>query len=174
MLVSTSPLFLAESLAQLCHVGFALHVNERHAGVVCFAEGIVAVEEIPVDALLHWAKGIEDVYKRQAESCTAGRIASVITAVPGSSNYYRGGLVCYADDVKVNLLKVSSTTIEEQTAVCEDVVRQMVIGANELFHTDYSVAISGFAGPGLSLIHISFQYSRIIPLQQPAPQQDVR
>lgn len=83
-----------------------------------------------------------------AESCTAGRIASVITAVPGSSNYYRGGLVCYADDVKVNLLKVSSTTIEEQTAVCEDVVRQMVIGANELFHTDYSVAISGFAGPG--------------------------
>ena len=83
-----------------------------------------------------------------AESCTAGRIASVITAVPGSSNYYRGGLVCYADDVKVNLLKVSSTTIEEQTAVCEDVVRQMFIGANELFHTDYSVAISGFAGPG--------------------------
>lgn len=83
-----------------------------------------------------------------AESCTAGRIASVITAVPGSSNYYRGGLVCYADDVKVNLLKVSSTTIEEQTAVCEDVVRQMVIGANELFHTDYAVAISGFAGPG--------------------------
>lgn len=61
MLVSTSPLFLAESLAQLCHVGFALHVNERHAGVVCFAEGIVAVEEIPVDALLHWAEGIEAV-----------------------------------------------------------------------------------------------------------------
>lgn len=83
-----------------------------------------------------------------AESCTAGRIASVITAVPGSSNYYKGGLVCYADEVKEELLKVDPAVIEEQTAVCEDVVRQMVVGVNELFHTDYAVAISGFAGPG--------------------------
>lgn len=83
-----------------------------------------------------------------AESCTAGRVASVITAVPGSSNYYKGGLVCYADEVKIQLLKVDADVITEKTPVCEEVVRQMVIGANELFHTDYAVAISGFAGPG--------------------------
>lgn len=83
-----------------------------------------------------------------AESCTAGRIASVITAVPGSSNYYKGGLICYADEVKENLLGVDAKVIEEQTPVCEDVVRQMVIGANKLFNTDYAVAISGYAGPG--------------------------
>ena len=83
-----------------------------------------------------------------AESCTAGRVASVITAVPGSSNYYKGGLVCYADEVKIQLLKVDADIIAEKTPVCEEVVRQMVIGANELFHTDYAVAISGFAGPG--------------------------
>ena len=83
-----------------------------------------------------------------AESCTAGRVASVITAVPGSSNYYKGGLVCYADEVKIQLLKVEADVIAEKTPVCEEVVRQMVIGANELFHTDYAVAISGFAGPG--------------------------
>lgn len=83
-----------------------------------------------------------------AESCTAGRIASVITAVPGSSNYYKGGLVCYADEVKEELLNVDSEVIEKETAVCEEVVRQMVLGANKLFHTDYAVAISGFAGPG--------------------------
>lgn len=83
-----------------------------------------------------------------AESCTAGRIASVITAVPGSSNYYKGGLICYADEVKEELLHVDHEVIEKETAVCEEVVRQMVIGANQLFHTDYSVAISGFAGPG--------------------------
>ena len=83
-----------------------------------------------------------------AESCTAGRIASVITAVPGSSNYYKGGLICYADEVKENLLKVDPAVIEEQTPVCEEVVRQMVIGANEMFQTDFSVAISGYAGPG--------------------------
>ena len=82
-----------------------------------------------------------------AESCTAGRIGSVITAVPGSSNYYKGGIICYADEIKEELLKVDHNIIEEQTAVCE-VVRQMVLGANELFHTDYAVAISGFAGPG--------------------------
>ena len=83
-----------------------------------------------------------------AESCTAGRVASVITAVPGSSNYYKGGLVCYADEVKIQLLKVDADIIAEKTPVCEEVVRQMVIGSNELFHTDYAVAISGFAGPG--------------------------
>lgn len=83
-----------------------------------------------------------------AESCTAGRVASVITAVPGSSNYYKGGLVCYSDEIKTELLKVNADVIAEKTPVCEEVVRQMVIGANELFHTDYAVAISGFAGPG--------------------------
>ena len=83
-----------------------------------------------------------------AESCTAGRVSSVITAVPGSSNYYKGGLVCYSDEIKTELLKVDADVIAEKTPVCEEVVRQMVIGANELFHTDYAVAISGFAGPG--------------------------
>ncbi len=83
-----------------------------------------------------------------AESCTAGRIASVITAVPGSSNYYKGGLICYADEVKEEILHVDAKVIEEQTAVCEEVVKQMIVGANNLFHSDYSVAISGYAGPG--------------------------
>ncbi|MGM9692174.1 MAG: CinA family protein [Alloprevotella sp.] len=83
-----------------------------------------------------------------AESCTAGRIASVITAVPGSSNYYKGGLICYADETKENLLHVDAKVIEEQTPVCEEVVKQMVVGSCDLFNTDYAVAISGYAGPG--------------------------
>ena len=83
-----------------------------------------------------------------AESCTAGRIASVITAVPGSSNYYKGGLICYADEVKVNLLGVDAAVIEANTPVCEEVVKQMVSGSNKLFDTDYAGAISGYAGPG--------------------------
>ena len=83
-----------------------------------------------------------------AESCTAGRIASVITAVPGSSNYYKGGLICYADETKENLLHVDAKVIEEQTPVCEEVVKQMVVSACDLFNTDYAVAISGYTGPG--------------------------
>lgn len=83
-----------------------------------------------------------------AESCTAGRISSVITAVPGSSNYFQGGLVCYQNAVKEELLKVDPATIQEHTVVSEEVVKEMVIGANRLFHSDYAIAVSGFAGPG--------------------------
>ena len=72
----------------------------------------------------------------------------MITAVPGSSTYFKGGLICYADEVKEQLLEVSADVIAEQTAVCEEVVKQMVVGANKLFGKDYAVAISGFAGPG--------------------------
>lgn len=82
-----------------------------------------------------------------AESCTSGRIASHLTSVPGASAYFRGGLVAYSDDIKTSMLKVDPTLINEKTSVCEEVVRQMVIGANELFNSDYSVAVSGFAGP---------------------------
>ena len=83
-----------------------------------------------------------------AESCTAGRIATIITAAPGSSTYYRGGLCCYAEDVKSRLLGVSEELMERETPVCEEVARQMVVGANRLFGTDYAVAITGYAGPG--------------------------
>lgn len=83
-----------------------------------------------------------------AESCTSGRIASIITSVTGASSYFHGGLVAYADKIKTDILKVDADLIAEKTAVCEEVVRQMVIGANALFGSDYSVAVSGFAGPG--------------------------
>lgn len=83
-----------------------------------------------------------------AESCTAGRVSSIITAVPGSSNYFRGGLVCYQNDVKEEMLGVKPETIAEHTVVSEAVAREMVIGANKLFKSDFAVAITGYAGPG--------------------------
>ena len=83
-----------------------------------------------------------------AESCSAGRIASALTVSAGSSHYFKGGLVCYADEIKVKYLGVSEDLLKEKTAVCEEVARQMVIGANKMFGTDYSIAITGYAGPG--------------------------
>lgn len=83
-----------------------------------------------------------------AESCTSGRIAAVITSQPGSSEYYLGGLVCYADSIKESLLNVDAKVIAERSSVCEEVAKQMVVGANKLFHSDYSIAVTGFAGPG--------------------------
>lgn len=83
-----------------------------------------------------------------AESCTSGRVASVITSVPGSSQYFKGGVIAYSDEVKIKNLGVSTEVIETQTPVSEDVVKAMVLGANKMFESDYAVAISGFAGPG--------------------------
>lgn len=83
-----------------------------------------------------------------AESCTSDRVAAVITSQPGSSEYYLGGLVCYADSVKESLLNVDAKVIAERSSVCEEVAKQMVVGANKLFHSDYSIAVTGFAGPG--------------------------
>lgn len=83
-----------------------------------------------------------------AESCTAGRVANTLTSVPGASAYFKGGLIAYTNELKINMLGVDADVIETKTPASEEVVRQMVIGANKMFGTDYSVAVSGFAGPG--------------------------
>ncbi len=83
-----------------------------------------------------------------AESCTAGNLAAAITAIPGSSHYYKGGVVAYANQVKENLLHVDTQTIEMYGVVSEETVCEMVKGAMETLHTDYAIATSGVAGPG--------------------------
>ena len=83
-----------------------------------------------------------------AESCTGGRIAEAIIAIPGASNYFNGGVIAYADEVKVNMLGVSGDVIADQTAVCEEVACQMVCGTIDALHVDYAIASTGFAGPG--------------------------
>ena len=82
-----------------------------------------------------------------AESCTAGNIAAVITAIPGSSHFYKGGIIAYSDEVKVNLLGVNPETLEENGAVCEEVVIEMAKGAMKSMNSDCAVATSGIAGP---------------------------
>jgi nicotinamide-nucleotide amidase len=83
-----------------------------------------------------------------AESCTGGRVANMITAVAGSSDYFVGGVVAYSNDIKQNLLKVSKDTLIEHGAVSEQVVREMVGGILRLTMSDVGIAISGIAGPG--------------------------
>lgn len=83
-----------------------------------------------------------------AESCTGGRIAEAIIAVPGASKYYKGGIVSYVNEVKERLLGVSHQLLEEKTAVCEEVAVAMVKGACEALNTNYAIASTGVAGPG--------------------------
>ena len=83
-----------------------------------------------------------------AESCTGGRIAEAIIATPGASEYFKGGIVSYTNEIKERLLGVSHQVLEEQTAVCEEVAKQMVQGAINALQVDVAVAVTGIAGPG--------------------------
>ena len=82
-----------------------------------------------------------------AESCTGGRIAEALIAIPGASKYFKGGIVSYTDEIKESLLNVDPQIIEEKSAVCEEVACQMVKGACKILTTDYAIAATGFAGP---------------------------
>ena len=82
-----------------------------------------------------------------AESCTGGLIASILTKTAGASNYFLGGVIAYTDEVKIDLLQVGKTLIEEKTSVDMDVAKQMCQGVLRLLKSDYAVAITGYVGP---------------------------
>ena len=82
-----------------------------------------------------------------AESCTGGKISQAIIAVPGASQYFKGSIVAYSNEVKENLLHVSHQVLEGQSAVCEEVAKQMVVGACQAMQCDYAISTTGIAGP---------------------------
>ncbi len=83
-----------------------------------------------------------------AESCTGGGVAALITSVPGSSGYFKGGIVAYDNEVKKNLLGVSPETLSVYGAVSRETVIEMAKGAMNRLKTDCAIATSGIAGPG--------------------------
>ena len=99
------------------------------------------------------SKDISEIFWREestlatAESCTAGNIAAVITSIPGSSKFYKGGVVAYSNEAKQSLLGVNAETLENYGAVSEETVVEMVKGALNALNADYAIATSGVAGP---------------------------
>jgi len=83
-----------------------------------------------------------------AESCTGGRIAETVMSTPGSSAYFKGGIVSYTDEIKERVLGVDKQLLEEKTAVSEEVAREMVKGAMRVMQTDFAIVSTGYAGPG--------------------------
>ncbi|MEA3316633.1 MAG: nicotinamide-nucleotide amidohydrolase family protein, partial [Bacteroidota bacterium] len=82
-----------------------------------------------------------------AESCTGGNIAHLITLMPGCSVFFKGSIVAYSNEIKQNLLNVTSCNIDEFGAVSKVVVEEMAKGARNKLNSDYSIATSGIAGP---------------------------
>ncbi len=83
-----------------------------------------------------------------AESCTGGYIAHKITSVAGSSDYFNGAVIPYQNEMKVKLLGVKRSTLENHGAVSEETVREMAVGVKERLGADWGLASSGIAGPG--------------------------
>lgn len=107
-----------------------------------FTEGEVTLEQQFGEQLR--AKGVT---LATAESCTGGYMAHLLTSVAGSSDYFKGGIVAYSNEVKVNVLGVNAGDVEKYGAVSEQVVKQMAEGVRRITGADYAVSTSGVAGP---------------------------
>ena len=109
---------------------------------------IFGYDEKPIaEAVLEKLKAVGKTLA-SAESCTGGTIAKMITAIPGSSEVFKGTVVSYATSVKEEVLGVNHDDVEKYTVVSQQVAEQMATGVRTLLKTDYAVATTGVAGPG--------------------------
>ena len=112
-------------------------------GDIIYSEKDDTLESAVGDLLKAYGKTLST-----AESCTGGMISSLITSVPGSSEYFLGSVTSYANGVKDNVLGVPAEIIAEHGAVSSECVAAMAEGVRRITSSDYSVATSGIAGPG--------------------------
>jgi len=167
---------LAEATVAETLTGFEAHFPSLALGLqACFPEIRVRLyageeDDKPLDAAAAWIRDrlgekvlseegrsleevVGDLLRQQrstvavAESCTGGRIADLLTDVPGSSDYFLLAAVTYANPAKVEVLGVSPATLAEQGAVSESTAREMAAGIRRLAGSDYGISTTGIAGP---------------------------
>ncbi len=109
---------------------------------------LYAISGRPLATLVVEALDAAGLRVATAESCTGGGLGAMITEVPGSSSVFAGGVIAYANEVKVGRLAVSPESLEREGAVSETVARQMAAGACEAIGSDLGIGITGIAGPG--------------------------
>ena len=111
------------------------------------ADYVIALEDKPLETILGELLKQQNATIATAESCTGGRLAAALNAQAGSSAYFMGSVVAYANEVKEQVLGVEHDTLMQYGAVSEQTVRQMAEGVRRLMRTDYAIATSGIAGP---------------------------
>lgn len=155
-----------ENLPESIHLAYLptpgyirLRVDGKNVNEATFSQSVSGLKSLLRDILIYDGDAtpaeillkileIKELTCATAESCTGGNIARNITAVPGSSRSYLGGVVSYANSVKTGLLDVGKETLQRYGAVSREVVEQMALGACRATGADCAVATSGIAGPG--------------------------
>lgn len=110
-------------------------------------KAIIAYEDISIEELTANLLLDKKMTIATAESCTGGHIAHKITSISGSSQYFKGSIIAYSNDLKTSLLMVDKDDLKKEGAVSKSVVEQMAVGARKLLNTDIGIATSGIAGP---------------------------
>ncbi len=137
----------------------------RREALALVGHAVFAEEPVDLPTALGRALTATGLTLGCAESCTGGLIGHAVTSVPGSSAWFRGGVVAYSNDLKSALLGVPADLIADRGAVCEETVRAMATGARERLGADLAVATSGIAGPDggspdkpVGLVHIALAH----------------
>lgn len=91
--------------------------------------------------------GLQGKTLATAESCTGGGIGNALTAVPGASNVYKGGVICYCNEIKQKLLDVPAVILQTHGAVSAPVAEAMAKGARKTLDADVAISVTGLAGP---------------------------
>lgn len=104
-------------------------------------------EDEPIEFVLGKILTEKKLTLATAESCTGGKIAATLSAVSGASNYFKGSVVSYASQTKIDVLGVSKETIDKYSVVSAEVAKEMVQGIQKLTQADYAIATTGNAGP---------------------------
>ncbi len=113
-----------------------------------FAYGATDLAGVLVQQMRCWERSLAI-----AESCTGGLCASAFTDIPGASKVFKGGLVCYTNESKIEILGVPEPILQQHGAVSAECAVAMATSASERFGADYSLAVTGFAGPGGGTAH---------------------
>lgn len=115
--------------------------------VQILGNAIVSFEDISLEQLIGNLLKTNGKTVSTAESCTGGNIAHQLTRVSGSSEYFKGSVIAYSNEIKESILKVSSDDLKTEGAVSQTVVEQMANSVRKLLKTDFAIATSGIAGP---------------------------
>ena len=123
-------------------------IQEQVSTLLPLIEGhVLATDDLSVEQLMAAYLHSHHLTIATAESCTGGRLAAMLNELSGSSAFYKGSVVAYANETKMNVLGVEEQTLKDFGAVSEQTVRQMAEGVRRLLKTDVAIATSGIAGP---------------------------